>query len=138
MSQALPTLRTEVPIYDLGQTEVSRSGAELKQAELKLKALENDVRSQIKQKRDHLFAMRTLVEQYKNSVIPIKEKVTGETLKHQNYMLVGNYELIRAKQEEILANKEYIEVLKDYWIARSDLEKAVSSKLPNHQGGTHE
>lgn len=154
-----PTFRTEVPLYDLGQTEVSRSGAELKQAELKLKALENEVRSEIKQKRDRLFALRTLVEQYKNSVIPIKEKVTGETLKHQNYMLVGNYELIRAKQEEILANKEYIDVLKEYWIARSDLEKAISLKLPlgksieksmkkqesmtamshmQHQGGSHE
>ena len=44
-------------------------------------------------------------------------------------MLLGNYDLIRAKQNEILANKEYIESLKEYWIARSDLEKALSSKL---------
>ncbi len=125
-----PTLRTEVPIYDLGQTEVSKSGAELREAELKLKALENDVRSEIKQKRDHLFAARTFAEEYKNSVIPIREKVTEETQKHQSYMLIGNYDLIRAKQSEILAYKEYVESLKEYWIARSDLEKAVSSKLP--------
>ncbi len=133
-----PTVKTEVPIYDMGQTEVSRSGAQLKEAELKLKALENDVRSEIKQKRDRLFAMRTLIEEYKGSVIPVRQKVTEETQKHYNYMLLGNYDLIRAKQNEILANKEYIESLKEYWIARSDLEKAVSSKLAHHHGESHE
>ncbi len=125
-----PNVKTEVPIYDLGQTDVSRSGAALKEAELRLKALENDVRSEVKQKRDHLFAMRDLVEEYKGAVIPVREKITVETQKNYNYMLLGNYDLIRAKQNEILANKEYIDSLKEYWIARSDLEKAVSSKLP--------
>jgi cobalt-zinc-cadmium efflux system outer membrane protein len=124
-----PTLRTEVPIYDLGQTAISKSGAELKEAELRLKAIENDVRSEIRQKRDKLFAIRTLVEEYRNAIIPVREKITGETQKHYNYMLLGNYDLIRAKQNEILANKEYIDSLKEYWIARSNLEKAVSSKL---------
>ncbi len=135
-----PTVKTEVPIYDFGQTEVSRSGAQLREAELRLKTLENDARSEIKQKRDRLFAMRTLVEEYRGSVIPVREKITEETQKHYNYMLLGNYDLIRAKQNEILANKEYIEFLKEYWIARSDLEKAVSSKLQTRapHGGSHE
>ncbi|MGH7889575.1 MAG: TolC family protein, partial [Thermodesulfobacteriota bacterium] len=153
-----PSVRTDIPLYDLGQTEVSRSGAELKEAELKLKALENDVRSEIKQKRDTLFAMRTLAKEYRDNIIPIRETITKETLKHYSYMLLGNYDLIRAKQNEILANKEYIQTLKQYWIARSDLEKAISSKLVvlesdsksvsknepdksmshSHHGGSHE
>ena len=124
-----PNVRTDVPLYDLGQTEVSRSGAELKEAELKLQALENDIRSEIKQKRDQLIAIRTLIEEYQNSVIPNRVKITEETQKHYNYMLLGNYNLIRAKQDEILATNEYIETLKEYWIARSDIEKAISSKL---------
>ena len=124
-----PTVRTDVPIYNLGQTEVSRSGAELKEAEFKLKALENDVRSEIKQKRDRLFATRALIEECQKAVIPNRIKMTDETQKHYNYMLLGNYNLIRAKQDEILAKKEYIEILKEYWVARSDIEKAVSSKL---------
>lgn len=125
-----PTLRTEVPIYDLGQTDVSRSGAELKEAEFRLGAMENDARSEIKQKRDHLLATRALVDEYRDSVIPIREKATEETQKHYNYMLLGNYDLIRAKQNEILAYKEYMDLLKDYWITRSDLEKSIGSKLP--------
>ena len=129
-----PTVKTGVPIYDLGQTEVSRSGSQLKEVELKLKALENDIRSEIKQKRNRLFAVRTLVEEYRGSIIPVRQKINEETQKHYNYMLLGNYDLIRAKQNEILANKEYIESLKEYWIARSDLEKAVSSKFTLGKG----
>lgn len=154
-----PNVKIEVPIYDLGQTELSKAGSQLKEAELKLKTLENDVRSEIKQKRDRLFSMRGLVEEYRGAVIPVREKITAEIQKHYNYMLLGNYDLIRAKQNEILANTEYIDSLKQYWIARSDLEKAISSKLTlgksveknmkteepiadmsqmHHHGGSHE
>lgn len=125
-----PVLRAEIPLYDLGQTEISHADARLKEAEFSLKALENDARSEIRQKVNRLSSARDLAGIYKNSVIPIKEKIVSESLKHQNYMLIGNYELIRAKQEEILARREYIGILKEYWIARSDLEKATSSKLP--------
>jgi cobalt-zinc-cadmium efflux system outer membrane protein len=125
-----PSLRTELPIYDLGQTEVMRSRSQLKEAELGLKALEGEIRSGVKQGYDRLQVARSLVEEYRNSVIPLREKITRETLKHYNYMLVGNFDLIRAKQEEIIGHQQYVESLKDYWIARADLEKVLSSKLP--------
>ena len=44
-------------------------------------------------------------------------------------MLLGVYQLILAKQSEFDAYREYIEALRDYWIARSDLERAVGTRL---------
>ena len=44
-------------------------------------------------------------------------------------MLIGVYELLLAKQNQINAGREYIESLQDYWIARSDLERAVGGRL---------
>ena len=136
-----PTVRTDVPLYDLGQTDISRAGAELKSAEYRFDALLNDVRSDIKMKRDRLFSIRQMAEEYKNSIIPVRTKVVEETQKHYNFMLLDVFHLIQAKQNEVIAQKEYTETLRDYWIARSDLEKAVSSKLlPSHQhrGGHNE
>jgi outer membrane protein, heavy metal efflux system len=44
-------------------------------------------------------------------------------------MLLGVYQLIQAKQAEYEAYREYIEAVRDYWIATSDLERAVGTRL---------
>jgi len=41
-----------------------------------------------------------------------------------------------AKQNEILAERGYIGALRDYWIARADLERAVGEDL-RHFGETN-
>lgn len=44
-------------------------------------------------------------------------------------MLLGVYQLIQAKQSELDAYRDFIEALRDYWLARSDLERAVGARL---------
>jgi cobalt-zinc-cadmium efflux system outer membrane protein len=45
-------------------------------------------------------------------------------------MLVGQFELLLAKQEEYDAWQGYLEAVRDYWVARSDLERAIGGALP--------
>jgi cobalt-zinc-cadmium efflux system outer membrane protein len=44
-------------------------------------------------------------------------------------MQVSNFELLVAKQEEQRAEQEAIEALRDYWVARAELEKAAGGSL---------
>jgi cobalt-zinc-cadmium efflux system outer membrane protein len=44
-------------------------------------------------------------------------------------MLLGVFELLEAKQNEIDAGHEYVAALTDYWTARADLERAVGGRL---------
>jgi cobalt-zinc-cadmium efflux system outer membrane protein len=44
-------------------------------------------------------------------------------------MLLGVYQLLLAKQAEVNAYREYIEAVRDYWIARSELEHALGGRL---------
>jgi hypothetical protein len=39
-----------------------------------------------------------------------------------NAMQIGVFDLLRAKQEEVNAGREYVEALRDYWVARADLK----------------
>ena len=48
------------------------------------------------------------------------------TRRHPRFPLV---DLLRAKQDEVNAGREYIEALRDYWVARAELEKAVGGSL---------
>ena len=63
------------------------------------------------------------------SVVPLRENVVRFSQEQYDAMLLGVYQLLQAKQAEFDAYREYIEALRDYWIARSDLERAVGAPL---------
>ena len=45
-------------------------------------------------------------------------------------MLVGVFELLQAKREEISAWQEYVEAVRDYWLARTELRRIAGGSLP--------
>jgi cobalt-zinc-cadmium efflux system outer membrane protein len=52
------------------------------------------------------------------------------TLEKYNYMLVGTFDLLLAKQQEFDTYAKYLEAVRDYWTIRADLRKAVGGRLP--------
>jgi cobalt-zinc-cadmium efflux system outer membrane protein len=63
--------------------------------------------------------------------VPARETAVRETQKQVNYMLVGVFELLRAKRQQIDAYQSYLEAVRDYWQARADLRRAVGTRLPD-------
>ena len=55
----------------------------------------------------------------------------ARTQEQVNFMLVGVFELLAAKQEQFDAYQEYLEAVRDYWLARVELGRAVGSRLPS-------
>ncbi len=41
------------------------------------------------------------------------------------------FELIQAKRQEYDAYQSYLEAIRDYWLARTDLLRAVGARLPS-------
>ena len=58
----------------------------------------------------------------------LHEGVLELTLTNYNAMLKGPYDLLLARQSELAAERGYINALRDYWIARSDLERTVGGQ----------
>jgi cobalt-zinc-cadmium efflux system outer membrane protein len=52
-----------------------------------------------------------------------------ETQLHYNFMLQGVYQLLDAKREELKAREDAINSLRDFWIAWTNLERAVGGTL---------
>jgi cobalt-zinc-cadmium efflux system outer membrane protein len=44
-------------------------------------------------------------------------------------MQVGIYQLLTTRQSQTSAFREYIETVRDYWVARSDLERAIGGPI---------
>ena len=49
---------------------------------------------------------------------------------HYDAMLLGVYQLLLAKQAELDTYRETIEAQRDYWVARSSLERALGARVP--------
>lgn len=50
-----------------------------------------------------------------------------------NYMLIGVFDILVAKQQEYDAYAGYLEAVQDYWTARTALTRAVGQRLPSSQ-----
>ena len=124
-----PTLKLEIPIFNQGKGRIARLEAQLRQAERRLEAQAIDIRSEVREARDRLLAEKDLSIYYRDELVPERKRVLDLTLTNYNAMLKGPYDLLLARQNELAAERGYIDALRDYWIARSDLERAVGGRL---------
>lgn len=124
-----PSVSIEIPLFDQRQAQIAKVEAFKRQAENELRALAIDVRADVRSSRARVDTARGVVEHYAKSIVPLRENVVRFSQEQYDAMLLGVYQLIQAKQAEFDAYREYIEALRDYWIARSDLERAVGGRV---------
>lgn len=133
-----PTLRLELPIFNQGKGRIAKLQAQLRQAERRVEAAAIDIRSEVREARDRALAKRDLAAYYRDELIPERQRVLDLTLTSYNSMLRGPYDLLLARQNELAAERGYIEALRDYWIARADLERAVGGRLTSARIKMHD
>ncbi len=107
--------------------QVESIAAELSEVTL---AMSNDVAAQVQA----LEQARLAVEEYRNQLVPLQERITALTQQQQNYMLVGTFELLSARQEALQTYRDYLQATADYWIRHVALERTVGGKLPDTAG----
>ena len=126
-----PTLALEIPIFDQGQPAIAKLAAEFQQAKENYAAKEINVRSEVREARAALLATREAVEYSQKNLLPLRKQILGETLLHYNAMQKNSYDLLAAKDREQNAEQVNVEALRDYWLARVELERAAGGRLTN-------
>ena len=126
-----PTASLELPIFDQGQARIARLEAQAREADARVDDLAVQVRSEVRSARNRLVQGRALVEFYRKAVLPLRERILQQTQLQYNAMQNGLLQLLNARHGQTNAYREYVEGLRDYWIARSDLELAVGGRLAN-------
>jgi outer membrane protein, heavy metal efflux system len=124
-----PSFRLEVPIFNQGQSRLARAAAELRRAENRLAGLAVEIRSETRELRDRLISLRDMAQFYHDDVLPTRIKIVNKALLEYNAMQLSPYELFLAKSQELEAERNYIDTLRDYWITRAKLERTVGGKL---------
>jgi cobalt-zinc-cadmium efflux system outer membrane protein len=125
-----PIIALPIPLFDTGAAQLDRRRAEMRQATQRYLALQVQIRSQVRIASAKVASARHRAAFYRDALLPLREQVIRQTQLQYNAMQVGLQQLLSVKQEQVRTGMEYVEVIKEYWIARAELEQAVGGKLP--------
>ncbi|MFY2764815.1 TolC family protein [Arenimonas sp. MALMAid1274] len=126
-----PSLALELPLFNQGQARVARAEALLAQAQARVAQAEITVDNDIRQGARQVQALRDVVEIHGQSLLPQRQRIVDDSQREQNYMLIGVFELVQAKVKEYDAHEAYLLAIRDYWVARANLSRAVGQRLPS-------
>lgn len=124
-----PTIAVPLPVSDRNQAQKAKIGAQMLQTRHEVAATERRILTEVRSAHLRMLDSKKIAARYQNQVIPLLKKTLSETQLHYNYMLKSPFDLLQVKKEEISANRSYAEALRDYWIHRAQLERAIGAHL---------
>lgn len=124
-----PAVEVPIPVYHRGGAARARAEALLRQAQQRYAALAVEARAEVRGARSRLQLARGRAAYYRDVILPRRSRIVETSRQHYDFMLLGAFQLLLARQNEVRAQLESIEALGDYWIARSALERAVGGRL---------
>jgi cobalt-zinc-cadmium efflux system outer membrane protein len=128
-----PNLVVELPIFDQRQAVIARLEAQHREMQRRLQEVAVDARSEVRLAALRLDTGRQMVLHYREVLVPLRKTVTEQALLHYNGMFLSAFQMLTAKQGEVDARRGYLEALRDYWIARAELARALGGSLPPAQ-----
>ncbi|AQT68132.1 Outer membrane efflux protein [Anaerohalosphaera lusitana] len=124
-----PAFATGIPIFDLGQAAEARGAAKIRQLLDNYTAAAIDLRAAGRSAVYRLKNAKRQASYYKKILVPLSEQITLETHLQYNAMQVGLFHLLDAKRDEIQTQLRYTTSLRNYWIARTQVELLLNGYM---------
>ncbi len=124
-----PTASIGLPFFGSNKAAVFRAKTELRKQRWEQNTVRSKAQTKLRLFYTELQLARKAVELYERSILPAEKKILDESLKHYNYMLLGNFHLLEAKKNQMLSKRDHIDALKEYWVARAKLEGLIGEKF---------
>jgi cobalt-zinc-cadmium efflux system outer membrane protein len=124
-----PAFRMELPIFNQGQYRMAKGEAELRSSADKFEALAVTIRAEVRKYRDKLTSLSERAIYYHDEMLPTRLRILNQGTSEYNAMQLSPFDLFLAKADELRAERGYITTLRDFWITRADLERAVGGTL---------
>jgi cobalt-zinc-cadmium efflux system outer membrane protein len=129
-----PVVSLPIPLFDQGQARVGKAAAELRRAQLEYYGLAVRIRATARAIQDRMEGARDRALYYRDILLPLGERIVNEAQLQYNAMQIGVFQLLRDRERQIETAVGYVEALRDYWLARTDLAQVQSGRLPIADG----
>lgn len=125
-----PIAEIELPIFYQGQGEVARAQAEMRREEQRLGATAVRVRAALRAVYVRATTARQRAQYFKDVLLPMRERIVNDTQLQFNAMNTSVFQLLIARRDQIEAGRAYIDALREYWLAKADLEQLLAGRIP--------
>ena len=123
-------ISVEIPIFDWGGARVAKAEAIYMQAVNRVAETAINARSEVRESYAGYRTAYDLARHYRDEIVPLRKTISEENVLRYNGMLIGVFELLADAREQVASVNAYLEALKGFWLAETDLQKAVGGKLP--------
>ncbi len=120
----------ELPLFDFGSARAARAEASYMQALHRIAQVAVEARSEVREAYSAYRTSHDLAKHYRDEVVPLRKRISEENLLRYNGMLIGVFELLADSREQVRSVTDYVEALRDYWIAQTDLQTALTGRSP--------
>jgi outer membrane protein TolC len=119
-------LEVGIPLFDFGGARVARAERQYMQAANRAIEAAVAARSEVREAYSGYRTAFDLARHYRDEIVPLRRRISEEVLLRYNGMLVSVFELLADSREQVAAVNGYIESLRDFWIAESELQMALT------------
>ncbi len=118
----------ELPIFDWGDARIAKAEALYMQAVDRTAEAAVNARSEVRQAYLTYRSAYDIARHYRDEIVPMKKRIAEENLLRYNGMLIGVFELLADARSQIASVNGYIDALRDFWLARAELDMALIGK----------
>ena len=124
-----PEAGISIPIFDQGQGRQAAATAALDMAARTYVATAVGLRSQVRVARAQVRSAHARAHFIFQVLVPLRSRVVRESQLHYNGMLMGPFQLLDAKRQEVETAEQYIDALERYWLERSVLDQTLTGRM---------
>ncbi len=120
----------ELPLFDFGATRMARAEATYMQALNRAAEVGINARSEVRESYSAYRTAYDLARHYRDEVVPLRKRISEENLLRYNGMLIGVFELLADSRDQVASVTGYVEALRDFWLAETDLQTSLTGRSP--------
>ncbi len=121
----------EIPIFDWGQAKLARAEATYMQSVHRTAQVALNAQSEVRESYQTYRTTYDIARHYRDEVVPLRKRIADENTLRYNGMLIGVFELLADARVQIASVNAYLDALRDFWIAQTDLDLALNGGSPN-------
>jgi outer membrane protein TolC len=127
-------LELRLPLFDWGQARGARAEAVYRQSLAKAGAVAIQARSEAREAWHGWRTAYDLARHYRDEIVPLRKFINDETVLRYNGMLASVWELLAETRNHVAAVNGAIAAQRDFWIADTDLQTALTGTSPGALG----
>jgi len=118
-----------LPFFDSGYAKETKNHAEVLKLYKTMAALAIEIQSAARKTCFRLDRTHKQSNYYRDTMVPLKEAITYETLLQVNAMQMAAFDLLLAKYQELDTKLKATDAYKDFWITFAELEMLLNGHM---------